>query len=73
MNDFKPTSFVSQSIYKKKKKKQICLRNKDAFNEDYLQTSYFFNPIALRKTKIAYNFGLSECKRVKTVKYVGKL
>ena len=25
-----------------------------------------FNPIALRKAKIVYNFGLSECKRVKT-------
>ena len=25
----------------------------------------FFNPVALRKAKIAYNFGLSECKRVK--------
>ena len=24
-----------------------------------------FNPIALRKTKIAYNFGHSECIRVK--------
>ena len=24
-----------------------------------------FNPIALRKAKIAYNFGLSECNRVK--------
>ena len=24
-----------------------------------------FNPIVLRKTKIVYNFGLSECKRVK--------
>ena len=24
-----------------------------------------FNPITLRKTKIAYNFGLSECNRVK--------
>ena len=24
-----------------------------------------FNPIALRKTKIACNFGLSECNRVK--------
>ena len=23
------------------------------------------NPIALRKVKIAYNFGLSECNRVK--------
>ena len=26
-----------------------------------------FNPIALRKAKIAYNFGLSECKRVKSI------
>ena len=25
-----------------------------------------FNPIALRKAKIAYNFGLSECNRVKS-------
>ena len=24
-----------------------------------------FNPIALRKSKIAYNFGLPECNRVK--------
>ena len=24
-----------------------------------------FNPIALRRAKIAYNFGLSECNRVK--------
>ena len=23
-----------------------------------------FNPVALRKAKIAYNFGLSECNRV---------
>ena len=27
----------------------------------------FFNPIALRKAKIAYNFGLSECNRVKDI------
>ena len=26
-----------------------------------------FNPIALRKAKIEYNFGLSECNRVKTI------
>ena len=25
----------------------------------------FLNPTALRKTKIVYNFGLSECNRVK--------
>ena len=28
-------------------------------------TNVFINPIALRKAKIAYNFGLSECNRVK--------
>ena len=27
--------------------------------------SDIFNPIALRKAKIVYNFGLSECNRVK--------
>ena len=27
--------------------------------------SYFFNPIALRKVKIVFSFGLSECNRVK--------
>ena len=25
---------------------------------------FFLNPIALRKAKIVYNFGLSECNRV---------
>ena len=28
-----------------------------------------FNPFALRKSKIVYNFGLSECNRVKTILY----
>ena len=28
-----------------------------------------FYPIALRKTKIAYNFGLSECSKVKVDRY----
>ena len=28
-------------------------------------TRHIFNPIALRKAKIVYNFGLSERKRVK--------
>ena len=31
-----------------------------------LWETFTFNPIALRKAKIAYNFGLSECSRVKT-------
>ena len=30
-----------------------------------ISVSKIFNPIALRKTKIACNFGLSECSRVK--------
>ena len=34
-------------------------------SKDTDQTSQMLNPIALRKTKIAYNFGLSECSRVK--------
>ena len=29
-----------------------------------LMKRYLFNPIALRKAKIACNFGLSECSRV---------
>ena len=29
---------------------------------------YNFNPIALRKAKIVYNFGHSECNRVKASK-----
>ena len=31
-----------------------------------------FNPIALRKAKIVYNFGLSECNRVKVYKLSNK-
>ena len=27
-------------------------------------STIFLNPIALRKAKVAYNFGLSECNRV---------
>ena len=30
----------------------------------YLQSLYMLNPTALRKAKIVYNFGLSECNRV---------
>ena len=38
-------------------------------NQDYREDSVSFplnyNPIALRKAKIVFNFGLSECNRVK--------
>ena len=29
-----------------------------------------FNPVALRKAKIVYNFGISECKRMKSSGFV---
>ena len=38
----------------------------EAFSLKSLKISQNFNPIALRKAKIVYNFGLSECNRVKT-------
>ena len=31
----------------------------------YSTIFHYVNPVARRKTKIAYNFGLSECNRVK--------
>ena len=37
-----------------------------------LSSGYFFNPVALRKAKIVYNFGLSECKRVNKPAFVMK-
>ena len=33
--------------------------------KNILYNSCYINPIALRMTKIAYNFGLSECSRIK--------
>ena len=34
---------------------------------------YMLNPIALRKAKIVWNFGLSECNRVKHVMNINHL
>ena len=34
-----------------------------------LENIFHINPIALRKAKIVYNFGLSECSRVKGYGY----
>ena len=42
----------------------IFFKGRDDFCADYLWW-LVFNPIALRKAKIAYNFGLSGCNRVK--------
>ena len=33
----------------------------------YSCLEFFFRPVALRKAKIVYNFGLSECNRVEVV------
>ena len=33
-------------------------------SEQLIMHSSWLNPIALRKAKIVYNFGLSECNRV---------
>ena len=59
----------------------ICKRASlfSAINGSGLQTIHlnfnvsFINPIALRKAKIAYNFGLSECNRVNDVVSVEQL
>ena len=43
-------------------------------SETYIVVSLYtcpLNPIALRKAKIVYNFGLSECNRVKEVLWRG--
>ena len=52
-------------IYEGTLRKQ-CLRYQELTKIKSLLCSSVlsFNPIALRKTKIAYNFGLSECNRV---------
>ena len=45
-----------------------CNRVKvNRYTSMFMFFSQFFNPIALRKAKIAYNFGLSECNRVKRI------
>ena len=33
---------------------------------------FIFNPTALRKAKIVYNFGLSECKSIKGVSKISQ-
>ena len=47
---------------------KMCLILKEFSTEgenSFCQELILINPIALRKTKIVYNFGLSECNRVK--------
>ena len=39
-------------------------KNSDNFLTYETYVAWDFNPTALRKTKIVYNFGLSECSRV---------
>ena len=62
-----PTLFFlhfGQTVHlKKKKKKKKKTEGKACILNDF----FFFdmNPIALRKAKIVYNFGISMCNRVK--------
>ena len=52
--------FFSNIFYKGKQLADVLF----AFQEEKeLPKCVFFSPIALRKTTIVYNFGLSECKR----------
>ena len=46
-----------------------------SFVIDSLLLLVHINPVALRKAKTAYNFGLSECNRVKSsvLKFLAKL
>ena len=63
--------------------KHSCVDNEHVFgmlqNSGYSNTvlvkdvGCFLNPIALRKAKIVYNFGLSECNRVKVNQLVSAL
>ena len=39
----------------------------------HLQQCFFLYPIAFRKTKIVYNFGLSECNKVKNRPHFGSV
>ena len=43
----------------------LCNSVKPLLEATIFDVSFAFNPMALRKAKIAYNFGLSECNRVK--------
>ena len=60
------------SSYKKIDIEKIAKNREDIFSNKYhllhlfifTKFCFFFNPIALRKAKIIYNFGLSECNRV---------
>ena len=45
------------------------LRNKRSCGKNGKEQAKQRNPIALRKAKIVYNFGLSECNRVKKCHY----
>ena len=44
---------------------KYCWENGHSYNLLYRYSSNFFNTFALRKAKIVFNFGLSECNRVK--------
>ena len=47
-------------------KKRVCFLNREFIPLRESRKENPQNPIALRKVKIVYNFGLSECNRVKS-------
>ena len=53
--------------------RNLNLEIKILIRDEVFYVPLAFNPIALRKTKFAYDFGLSECNRVKlcTVPFIG--
>ena len=43
----------------------VCIKTLKEYLTTLLTLLHSENPIALRKAKIVYNFGLSECNRIK--------
>ena len=58
--------YFSALFSNEKKSKDLNLIS--LLEESLLKRGLFYNPIALRQAKVIYNYGLSECNRVKETK-----
>ena len=58
------TPDMTLDVYRKTTIQQTT-RTTEAWDSAVTEKKLSLNPIALRKAKIVYNFGLSECNRVK--------
>ena len=58
---------MTETLLKKDIKSQVIHPSDDNFGIVFLIPKGSFNPIALRKAKIVYNFVCSECNRVNKV------